>query len=876
MEDAAERSIGPYRVIRPLGRGGMGEVFLAYDPRLDRQVAIKRIRPGSDDPARRARFLREARLTAALCHPCIVQVFDLPSDEGADHIVMEYVPGTSLHGLLRQGPLPSQDGLRIAAAVAEGLAYAHGRGVVHRDLKAENVLVTPDGEVKIADFGLARRSAVATDAGDESLTQEGVVVGTYRVMSPEQACGEPPDSRTDLFSFGVLLYELFTGRSPFLADTPSATVQRILAHRPKPLREIDPSLPPELSDIVEHLLEKDPALRPWDAGEVAGRLRALAGFSGSGSSGEATIVSAAAAVPARTPHPVSPALPEGSFAWGKGRRLGWAGLATLAAGAVLLATFLAYVLRRPASSPSPAPAAGSPLHVAVLAPALRGGRADPEMDYLAFALRGALQSTLTSFVEVYPKSASEVDAVPGPPAAVARAVAADEVLETTFACRGASCSVDVGRLRGSDGGATWSGQVEVPLDDVLTATRAVRVLLRQAYAERRLRQGAPEVRATPADYAEYLRLKQAMVRGTAGTAADVLARLARIRQRSPRFVDAYVFEAQLLLNEFSSKSRDPALAGRALTLIDQARSLAPGDLEVAFVRAEAERTAGRLDEAETTLAELEAQAPGDVRVLDQRAALLEQRGQPAAALAIARTAVERQPSWWRLYEYAKLAWRQGEIATARQTLEQLFARSPGNPWGKRMLATLELTNGDPARAVRLYEEIGAGSSDPGTQVNLGLARLLTGDPAGAARAFEKAVAAAPTNYLFLLNLAQARLLQRRQAEAVALFRRVLELSDRDPERDDPQRLTVRAQALAHLGREEEAVQEIQEALRLAPRSGSVAFEAALVYAVVGDRTAALVNAKRARSLGFEAPAWFRLPWFAPLRDEPAFRDLIGD
>src|SRR6185436_16752367 len=293
----------------------------------------------------------------------------------------------------------------------------------------------------------------------------------------------------------------------------------------------------------------------------------------------------------------------------------------------------------------------------------------------------------------------------------------------------------------------------------------------------------------------------------------------------------------------SSKSRDPALAERALALLDQARSLAPGDLEVAFARVDAALTAGRLDEAEATLAELEAQAPGDVRVLDLRATLLEQRGQPDAALAMARTAVDRQPSWWRLYEYAKLAWRQGEIATARQALDQLFARSPGNLQGRRMLAALELTNGDPARAVRLYEEIGAGSPDPGTQVNLGLARLLTGDPDGAARAFEKAVAAAPTNYLFLLNLAQARLLQRRQADAAVLFRRVLELSDRDPERDDPQRLTVRAQAL--------------------------------VYAVVGDRTAALVNAKRARDLGFEAPGWFRLPWFAPLRDEPAFRELIG-
>src|SRR6185436_11509621 len=646
MAEGAERSIGPYRVIRPLGRGGMGEVFIAYDPRLDRQVAIKRIRPGSDDPERRARFLREARVTAALSHPCIVQVFDFPSEEGADHIVMEYVPGTSLRDLLQQGPLPLHARLQIAAAVAAGLAYAHRHGVIHRDLKTENVLVTPGGEVKIADFGIARRHPSAAATADESLTQEGMVVGTYRVMSPEQACGEPPDSRSDLFSFGVLLYELFTGWSPFQADTPSKTVQRILADTPKRLLDVDPSLPPELSDLVAHLLEKDPALRPWDTGDVADRLRALAGFPGSGSSGEATVLpSDLLAVPTHraaarwtTPSAAPPEIPLRS-----GRRL----VLAAAVGVLLLAAFIAYLLLRQASSPTPA--AGSPLHVAVLAPTFRGEKADPERDYLAFALRGAVQSTLTSFEEVYPRSASEVDAVPGPATAVARAVAADEVLETTLACRDASCSVDVGRLRGSDGGATWSGQVEVPLGDVLTATRAVRVLLRQAYAERRLRPGVPEVQVAPADYAEYLRLKQGIARGTAGTAADVLARLAEIRRRSPRFVDAYVFEAQLLLNEFSSKSRDPALAERALALLDQARSLAPGDLEVAFARVDAALTAGRLDEAEATLEELEAQAPGDVRVLDLRATLLEQRGQPAAALAMARTAVDRQPSWWRLY-----------------------------------------------------------------------------------------------------------------------------------------------------------------------------------------------------------------------------------
>ncbi|MES1210895.1 MAG: protein kinase, partial [Acidobacteriota bacterium] len=333
------------------------------------------------------------------------------------------------------------------------------------------VLVTPGGEVKIADFGIARRRPAA-DAADESLTREGAVVGTYRVMSPEQACGEPPDSRSDLFSFGVLLYELFTSRSPFLADTPSGTFQRILTHTPTPLRTLDPSLPRELSDLVDHLLEKEPALRPWNTGDVASRLRALAGLGGSGSSGGPTV----------PPTTLMASPGSGSITWlptgpptaPPPRRSGrLPGLAAAAGIVLLVAALAAYLLLRPVSSPAPG---SSPLHVAVLAPVLRGGAAGEEVEYLRFALRGALQSGLTSLAEVYPRSTSEVDSVAGPPAAVARAMAADEVLETALACKDGSCSVDLSRLRGSDGGATWSGQVEVPLGDLLTATKAVRVL----------------------------------------------------------------------------------------------------------------------------------------------------------------------------------------------------------------------------------------------------------------------------------------------------------------------------------------------------------------------------------------------------------------
>jgi tetratricopeptide (TPR) repeat protein/tRNA A-37 threonylcarbamoyl transferase component Bud32 len=850
--------IGPYQVIRRLGAGGMGEVFLAHDPRLDRPVAIKRIR-GAGDPVRRARFLREARLAAGLSHPAIVQVFDLVSEGGDDHIVMEHVAGTTLRERLQEeGPLRPAQGLPLAAAVAEGLAEAHRHGIVHRDLKSENVLLTAGGQPRIADFGIARRPAGSTE--HDTLTDAGAVLGTYRSMSPEQARGEPTDARSDLFAFGVLLYEMFTGQSPFLADNGLATLQRVLHHRPPTASEINPEIPGELSELIDHLLEKQPLLRPRDAGEVAQRLRAMASGLGDG---EATWL------PGTTPGP--PPAPR--------KRMETKALRPILAAILLLGLALAVLLAlrlRPAAPPEELPPP-PPLYVAVLAPHLQGP-AGEDGDFLAFAVRGALQSGLTSFEGVFPKGTGEVDAVAGRPAEVARAVAADEVLEPTLACQGGSCKVAVSRLRGADGAATWSGSVEIPRAEPLTAARALAVLLRQAYPERRLRSGVPALRATPADYSEYLAVLRAVSgekRGADGP--ELLARLAEIRRRSPEFVEAYRLAATIEINGFKSVSRDPAGIDRALRLLAQARDLAPGDPDVRYASAWAELLAERLDEGEAALAAFETAAPGDVRVLDLRSMLAERRGRPAEALAVSRAAVERQPSWPRLYEHAKLARRQGETAEARRSLNLLLSRFPGNPWGRQLLAVLELTNGDPERAAALYEEMTAQSSDPGLLVNLGLARMLLGNYPAAAAAMEKAVKAEPKNDFYLLNLAQARWLEGRKAEGEALCRRVLAISPiSDPAAGQEwQRLTVRAQALAQLGAREDAVAAAQEALALAPRSGQAAFEASLVYTLAGDRTAALVNARRAVRLGFDAPAWFRLPWFEPLRTDPGFRRLMS-
>jgi len=249
----------------------MGEVFLAWDERLERQVAIKRIRGDLiANDQRRLRFRREARAVARLDHPAVVRVHDILEDPTGDSIVMEYIRGRSLAALLAAGSIDVPTALRLGRQVAEGLAHAHEAGLIHRDLKAENIMVMEDGQAKILDFGLARRLDPAE--GDASLTREGAAVGTVRAMSPEQAQGRAVDARSDLYSLGVLLYEMLTGRPPFPGETAFQVYHRILTESPPPPRVLRPELPAELSALVMGLLEKDPGERPPDAARVAARL----------------------------------------------------------------------------------------------------------------------------------------------------------------------------------------------------------------------------------------------------------------------------------------------------------------------------------------------------------------------------------------------------------------------------------------------------------------------------------------------------------------------------------------------------------------------------------------------------------------------------
>ncbi len=271
--DLSGRTLSHYRILKQLGSGGMGEVYLAEDTQLERTVALK-ILPSevASDEERMRRFVREAKAASAIDHPNIVHVYEISSADNVHFIAMQYVEGHTLRSKIGGRPLPMDELLKMAIQITEALAEAHTRGIIHRDLKPPNIMVTPKGHVKLLDFGLARieKSPSAEDShmATQSRTESGVVMGTVAYMSPEQAMGGKVDHRTDIFSMGVVLYEMATGRPPFAGKNPAETVDRIVHSQPESIARLNYEAPQELERIIRKCIEKDPERRYQYASEI--------------------------------------------------------------------------------------------------------------------------------------------------------------------------------------------------------------------------------------------------------------------------------------------------------------------------------------------------------------------------------------------------------------------------------------------------------------------------------------------------------------------------------------------------------------------------------------------------------------------------------
>jgi serine/threonine protein kinase len=333
--------LGPYEIAGFVGAGGMGEVYRARDPRLNRDVAIKVLHASvAADPERLRRFTAEAQAVAALNHPNVLTVYEVGTQGEHPFLATELLEGATLRATLEAGALPLSKAIDYARQTAAGLAAAHAKGVAHRDIKPENLFLTSDGRIKILDFGLAKTYTASQHATTEAAhaqtgTSPGTVLGTVGYMSPEQVRARPTDHRTDIFSLGVVLYEMLAGGRPFGGESAVETMNAILTADPPDIVPSGRTLPPNLAGIVRHCLEKNPDERFQSARDLSFALQSVSGTSGSSASGS------------MASHPGSGAQASLPAAPAPARRAGWIPLGVVAVLAAGVGAALALWQARP-------------------------------------------------------------------------------------------------------------------------------------------------------------------------------------------------------------------------------------------------------------------------------------------------------------------------------------------------------------------------------------------------------------------------------------------------------------------------------------------------------------------------------------------------
>jgi TolB-like protein len=556
--------LGHYKILDRIGSGGMGEVYRARDTRLGRTVAIKVLPPDlADDPDRRERFLREARVAAALSHPNIAALYEIGEDSGQLYLVFEFVPGEPLSKVIAGRPLNPRRAMQFATQVADALADAHAVGIVHCDIKPDNIVITPKGNAKVLDFGLAAWTAggaartQAAQAVTTVATAAGAALGTLAYMSPEQARGEAVDARTDIFSLGVALYEMLTGSRPFQGTTPAALGLQVVEKPVPPPSTINRGVPKELDAVVSRALQKDPTARFDSAAMLAAELRAA----------DREIQDA----PARTDVVIAPA----AITRPRDSRTVWvlaaAAILTIGgAGALWYERSALTSLWRGMTSKVPQPV------IAVIPLELAEGGQDP---YFADGLTEDLITRLgqTAGIKVLGRSATR-NYRGRSPADLARELHAGVVLTGTVRPMSESVKISLELIDPSDGVAMWAGQYTRELTDIFAVqaqvaedvARALRLKLQPTAASERAAQRVVDRSA----YDAYLRGREATAQRRLRVAKDQFAKAIAI---DDGLAEAHAGLAEVLHLEavFAGAADDPVRRTQLKSAAERAYELAP-------------------------------------------------------------------------------------------------------------------------------------------------------------------------------------------------------------------------------------------------------------------------------------------------------------
>ncbi len=860
---------GRYEILGVLGQGGMGAVYKARDRELDRLIALKVIRPElANDPAILARFKQELILSRNITHKNVVRIFDLGEAEGIRFISMEYVDGEDLRTILRrEGKLAPKDAVSIAEQVCRALDCAHSEGVIHRDLKPQNIMRDRNGRIVVMDFGLAR------SLGDHGMTQTGAIVGTLEYMSPEQAMGTTLDQRSDIFSVGLIFFELLTGKAPYKADTAIASLMKRTREEAQPASDVDASVPKTLSAIVSRCLEREPDNRYHSAVELLQQLTTW----------EANPNISVESLSQMIPHPIirrshfNLDLPGKSWMWISGAVL-----------VIALATFAGRTLLTHPGTSSGEMAQGIPSlkqgkYVAILPLKQIGDQ--KTLGYVADGIQEALAAKLFQLKEVHLASADAIEKAAAKDLSltkIAREVGANLILQGSVQGNAEQLRVTLSLDDAASGKRLWSQEFPgapgdlLALEDQIYGTLATALALKPT-DEEQARVGAHPTENVKA-YDLYLQGRNTMRNGHSPDAyKQAVGLFEQAIEKDANFALAYSGLADSSLRMYG-ESKDGIWAQKATLAAQQAERLSNNLPEVHLSLGSVYSATGKNTQAVVELKRALELAPNSDEAYRSLGEAYSRSGQSDEAIASYQKAVAANPYYWTNHTALGNAYlRIGDNAKALPEFQKVVEIASDNPMGYEGLGSVYLREGKWAEAIPEFTKALNIAPDSPTYSNLGTAYFFMKNYDQATQMYDKAVAMTPNDEQLQGNLGDAYRWSGHSDQAAAAYGKAISLAFQELQ-INPRSANIMGDLgllYAKKGDAANALQYTNQARAISPDDVYLMYSEALVKTMINQPDEALKILGLALQKGYPAQEAWNDPELQKLQARPQFSQLVN-
>jgi len=860
---------GRYEILGVLGQGGMGAVYKARDRELDRLIALKVIRPElATDPAILQRFKQELILSRNITHKNVVRIFDLGEADGIRFISMEYVDGEDLRAILRrEGKFSSKEAIAVVEQVCRALDSAHSEGVIHRDLKPQNIMRDKHGRIVVMDFGLAR------SLGESGLTQTGALVGTMEYMSPEQALGSTLDQRSDIFSVGLIFYELLTGKAPYAADTAIASLMKRTREDARSASDVEASVPRSLSAIVGRCLEREPANRYHSAVEL---LQQLATWEANPNISAETL-SKMIAHPIVRPARFSLDLPGKSWMWIAGAVL-----------VIVLATFAGRtLLNRPGTS-SGEMAQGIPSlkqgkYVAIL-PLKKVGD-EKALGYVADGIQEALAAKLFQLKEVHLASPDAVDKAVArdlPLSKLARELGVNLVLQGMVQGSSDKLRVTLGLDDASTGKRVWSQEFSGASGDVLALEDQIYGTVATALALKPTDEEQARVGAHPTEnvkaYDLYLQGRNTLRNGHSQDAyRQAVGLFEQAIDKDPNFALAYTGLADSSLLMYG-ETKESIWAQKATLAAQRAEQLSNNLPEVHLSLGSVYSTTGKNTQAVAELKRALELAPNSDEAYRNLGDAYSSSGQSDEAIAAYQKAVAANSYYWTNHIALGNAYLGlGDSAKALPEFQKVIEIASDSPMGYEGVGSVYLRQGKWGEAIPQYQKALALAPDSPTYSNLGTAYFWLKNYDQATKMYEKAVEMTPNDEQLLGNLGDSYRWSGHSDQAAAAYGKAISLAFQELQ-VNPRSATIMGDLgllYAKKGDATNALQYTNQARAIRPDDVYLIYSEALVKALVGKPEDAIKPLKLALEKGYSAQEAWNDPELQKLQALPQFSQLVN-